>query len=177
MEYHRIDERSSYLRRMLLETPRLTLHLITPHIIREKMSSLTKEEFLIDFGCEEPAYLRYQDMVAKGMETHRLSVRYFLISRKEDEITMGECGFHTWNIFHRRAELFYALNRDEFKRQGYLSEALPFVIDYGFQEMNLHRIEALIADENIPSKKLLLKNRFRFEGIMREEIHSVFSME
>lgn len=154
---------------MLLETDRLILVPVTPTILREKMNLLDQEEFQHEFGCDDKGYERFQGMVEKGMETFRLSLRFFLIRRKEDHITIGECGFHTWNIFHRRAELYYVLFKDEFKRQYYLSEALPPILQYGFEQMKLHRVEALLSDQNIPSKKLLLKNNFRFEGIMRED--------
>jgi ribosomal-protein-alanine N-acetyltransferase len=43
------------------------------------------------------------------------------------------------------------------------------VLNYGFTELELHRIQALIAIENEPSLKLLLKNGFTKEGIMRED--------
>ena len=50
-----------------------------------------------------------------------------------------------------------------------MTEALSEVIRYGFENMNLNRIQALIADRNIPSKKLLQRNGFSFEGTMRED--------
>ena len=82
---------------------------------------------------------------------------------------MGECGFHTWNATHRRAEVFYVMRNEASKQKGLMSEALKEVIKYGFTELELHRIQALIAIENEPSLKLLQKNNFTKEGIMRED--------
>jgi ribosomal-protein-alanine N-acetyltransferase len=48
-------------------------------------------------------------MHEKGMETHRISLLYFLLFDKETQMCIGECGFHTWKKTHRRAELFYSL--------------------------------------------------------------------
>lgn len=154
---------------MLPETTRLQFILLTPEIIKEQFTSLSKEAFFAAFGCDDKGYVRYQEMVNKGMESHRISLRFFLIKRREDQQTIGECGFHSWNPLHRRAELFFIIHQVENRGQGYISEALPVILHYGFNDMKLHRIEALIADDNTPSKKLLLKNHFRFEGIMRED--------
>lgn len=108
-------------------------------------------------------------MHEKGMETYNVSLRYFLIVERATYNPIGEVGFHTWNSVHSRAELFYSLRDDMHKRKGFLSEVLPLVLEYGFNTMKLHRIEALIARTNEPSYRLLKKNNFSFEGTMRED--------
>jgi ribosomal-protein-alanine N-acetyltransferase len=50
-----------------------------------------------------------------------------------------------------------------------MSEVLPLVLLYGFNEMSLHRIEAKVAEDNAASIKLLLKNSFKMEGKHRED--------
>jgi ribosomal-protein-alanine N-acetyltransferase len=50
-----------------------------------------------------------------------------------------------------------------------MGEALQHVLNHGFNKLNLHRVEALIAEENIASKKLVEKYKFIREGIMRED--------
>ena len=50
-----------------------------------------------------------------------------------------------------------------------MTEALEEVIKYGFANMGLNRIEALIANSNIPSLRLLKRQGFLFEGIMRQD--------
>jgi ribosomal-protein-alanine N-acetyltransferase len=50
-----------------------------------------------------------------------------------------------------------------------MTEVVPHVVQYGFEEMGLHRIEALVANWNTPSVKLLQKNQFVYEGIVRED--------
>jgi ribosomal-protein-alanine N-acetyltransferase len=132
-------------------------------------SALGKEKFAALLQLDEYSADRYDQMCTKGMETFRISQFYFLIQEKSSGKIIGECGYHTWNPTHRRADLFYYLNKDEYKNKGYMSELLPWVIEYGFQTMNLHRIAAFIDQNNIPSLKLLTKMGFRFEGIARED--------
>ena len=81
---------------------------------------------------------------------------------------IGGCGFHNWLTEHRKAELGYALTKDEYKGKGLMTEALENVIAYGFGKMNLNRIEACIGPENIPSLKLVKKFGFKEEGYLRQ---------
>jgi len=152
-----------------LYTPRLILKSITPQIINELFESKDEEEIKLYFNVEEDGYKHLKEMYEKGMETHRFSLFYFLLIDKESDNVIGECGFHTWNKPHRRAELFYSLRNDEFKRKGFMTEALMKIIDFGFKELDLHRIEALVANWNIASIKLLENYSFMKEGTMRED--------
>jgi ribosomal-protein-alanine N-acetyltransferase len=49
-----------------------------------------------------------------------------------------------------------------------MSEALSAIIDLGFQEMELNRIEAVVMPENLGSIRLLEKLGFHNEGKLRE---------
>ena len=152
-----------------IQTRRLLLKGISPQVIHDLFNTKTEAEIKAFFGIDETGYRQYQEMHEQGMETHRLSFFSFLLIEKATDQPIGDCGFHTWNPTHRRAEIFYALRADAHKQKGYMTEALPEVIRYGFEQMNLHRIAALIAKENLPSLKLLQQHGFRFEGTMRED--------
>ena len=151
-----------------ITTPRLILKSITPAIIHELFKTKSKEEVKAYFGYDD-AYDYYKIMHEKGMETHRISMFYFLLIDKENGVPIGECGFHSWNTTHNRSEVFYNMKNDEKKRKGYMTEALKAVLEFGFTELKLHRVEALIAAENEPSLKLLLRYGFSKEGTMRED--------
>lgn len=150
-------------------TPRLVLRGVTPGLIRSLFETRTPEEIRQFFNVEEEGFDHLRAMYEKGMETHRLSHFYFLLHEKATGEVIGDCGFHTWNSTHRRAELFYTLRHDRYKRQGLMSEALPPVISYGFGRLELHRIAAFTAKWNTASVRLLEKNGFTFEGTMRQD--------
>lgn len=103
------------------------------------------------------------------METDRLSMFYFLLHEKDTNRILGECGFHTWNKTHKRAELFYSLRNEEDKRKGLMKEALATVLAFGFTELDLHRVAALVASYNTPSIRLLEHYGFTKEGTLRED--------
>ena len=89
------------------------------------------------------------------------------ITRKDEGDIIGSCGYygiHTWN---RRASIGYELGRI-YWRQGIMAEALSAMIDFGFDEMDLNRIEALVMPENSASIKMLEKLGFRNEGLLEE---------
>lgn len=152
-----------------LETKRLYLKAVTPKYINHLFESHTKAEIISILEIDETGFDRYQNMFENGMETYQISFLYFFLIEKESMQIIGECGFHTWNKKHSRAELFYSLKSDSYKRKGLMTEAIPVILKYGFEQMALHRVEALIAAWNEPSLKLIYKNGFVREGIMRED--------
>ena len=92
---------------------------------------------------------------------------YFALATKDENKMIGSIGLSSRNSYNNRIELSYDLAK-EYWRKGITSKAIKAVIDYGFKEMNINRIEAFTAVENIPSKNLLLKCQFTLEGILRQ---------
>lgn len=121
------------------------------------------------FGADEAIYNHLKTMVEDGMEAYRVTSFYFLLIDKKSEKVIGECGYHTWSVPHRRAELFYSLRNETDKRQGYMSEALKVILNYGFNELGIHRVAALTAPSNEASIALLKHYGFVMEGIHRED--------
>jgi len=74
-----------------------------------------------------------------------------------------------WNLqpTNHRAEVGYALHPASWG-QGLMSEALAAVLQYGFEELNLHSIEANTCPENTASWRLLERHGFVREGHLRE---------
>src|SRR5581483_4411211 len=56
---------------------------------------------------------------------------------------------------------------DPFARQGLMTAALPLVLDFSFDRLRLHRVEAACLPTNLPSRALLLRAGFRQEGYAR----------
>jgi len=91
------------------------------------------------------------------------------IYHKMDQKTIGTIGFVNYNSDHKRGEVGYALS-PKYWRRGLTTEALQTVLSFGFYSLELIRIEARCFVENKPSELLLLKNNFKFEGIMRNQV-------
>ena len=66
-----------------------------------------------------------------------------------------------------RAEIGYMIS-PEYHGQGIVAEAIKEVVRYGFEEMNLHSIEAIIDPNNLASERVLQKNGFVKEAHILE---------
>jgi ribosomal-protein-alanine N-acetyltransferase len=89
------------------------------------------------------------------------------ITRKDEGNIIGSCGYYGFHNWYRRASIGYELARSHW-RQGIMTEALSAIIDYGFGEMELNRLEAVVMPENTASIKMLEKLGFRKEGLLAE---------
>jgi ribosomal-protein-alanine N-acetyltransferase len=86
---------------------------------------------------------------------------------KGDHRFVGTCGIVSWEPYHARAELGYALSRDYWGR-GFVAEAVRAMISFGFKEMNLNRIEARCIAGNTDSARVMEKAGMLYEGTLRQ---------
>lgn len=105
----------------------------------------------------------------------------WLILLKNSNTPIGTIGFHKWDRSNNIAEIGYDLNKMYWK-QGLMSEAMRSVLEFGFDKMQLNRVQAFVHIENIASYNVLKKNGFYTEGIIRDmylyrgRYHDHFSM-
>lgn len=88
---------------------------------------------------------------------------------KQNYKLIGSCGFVNFNKQHLSAEIGYVLCKDYWNR-GLMTEAVKRVIKFGFEDMNLNRIEAMHDIENIASGKVMQNVGMKYEGILRQKI-------
>jgi len=92
------------------------------------------------------------------------------ISLKSTQQVIGTICYWQLDKAHHRAEMGYMLLAD-FHKKGYASEAIKKVLAYGFDQMQLHSIEAQVNPNNADSIKLLERNHFIREGYYRENYY------
>lgn len=90
------------------------------------------------------------------------------LERKDDKRLIGTCGLFRWNKSWRNCVIGYEIAPD-CRAQGYMREALDAVLEYGFNLMHLHRIQAETHPDNAASIGLATRLGFRFEGVHREQ--------
>ncbi|HEY1387546.1 MAG TPA: GNAT family N-acetyltransferase [Ktedonobacterales bacterium] len=151
-----------------LSTKRLRLREIRPDDAEAIFAISSDEETMRYYGeayqslAEAEAYI----MLRRDDFAQRREIRWG-IARHDDDRIIGSCGFHSFDEGYHRAETGYILNRAAWG-QGVMAEALAAIIEYGFSEMALHRIEATIDIANSRSKNVLLKLGFQYEGNLRQ---------
>ena len=83
------------------------------------------------------------------------------------DAVIGTCTLFRFDPRHRRAELGYALHPAHWDR-GLAHEATTLALDWAFDTLRLHRIDASIDPGNLASRQLLLRQGFVVEGCQRE---------
>lgn len=153
---------------VLLQTSRMLIKGFSPEDMNIIFTTLPKEEIMNLLGHQSDK--EFEKEAEKQQQGYASYNRRFVLFLLIDETTgkiIGRCGLHNWNPDHRRAEIGYVMSDETFKQKGLMSEAVEAIIRYGFTELNLNRIEALVSAENIPSLRLLEKNGFVREGRLR----------
>jgi len=153
----------------ILPTERLLLREMTPEVYHHVFNNYSDDEMKHFFGLHTNEELgQKKGMYKNGMTMFNKSFLYFQLLKKETEENIGWCGFHTYFTQHARAELGYVLTSENERAKGYMKEALPEVIKYGFETMKLHRIEALVEPAHTASLKLIEQCGFTKEGHLKE---------
>lgn len=91
----------------------------------------------------------------------------WVIIEKDSNQVIGLFRFHKLNLWHKNAEMG-AILRQDFQQKGVMTEILPTLLDYGFNQLGLNRIVGDIFADNQGSKRLLEKFGFVKEGILRQ---------
>jgi [ribosomal protein S5]-alanine N-acetyltransferase len=95
------------------------------------------------------------------------SLLQLALERTADGAFLGLCLLFNFNKTSARAEIGYAL-ASGYRSNGYMSEALPALIDHAFGALALNRLEADIDPRNAASARLLDRLGFMPEGVLRE---------
>lgn len=152
----------------IIETNRLILREVKTEDSNDMFLYLSDKEIVKHMGLEP---FQTEEEVLEEIEWYQTiykdgtGIRWG-ITRKDNGRVIGSCGFLNMQPKHCRAEVGYELSK-AYWGKGIASEALQAVINYGFQHLQLERIEALIEPANLPSLKLLDKKGFKKEGLLR----------
>lgn len=92
------------------------------------------------------------------------------ISLKDKPGLIGTISYHNIYTEHYRAEIGYMLS-PAYWGTGIMSEAIKVVLDFGFNQMGLHSIEANVNPLNNVSKYLLKKFSFNQEAYFKQNYY------
>ena len=155
----------------VLETERLTLREIVKEDEEAVYSIFSNDEVTKYYGMQTFEQVQQAESLIAAFTSNfenKRGVRWG-IERKSVPGLIGTIGFNLWSPAHRRAEVGYEIHPD-YWRMGYVSEAVAKVVEYGFNEMELSRIGAIVFIENEGSSQLLLKQGFEKEGVLKRYI-------
>ena len=136
--------------------------------------SLYNDEELCKFYCIKPHQSKEQ---TKNLiefwhkQQERKSGIHFAIKSLKTGKVIGTIGFNKL-IENVSAEIGFGI-LSQHKNKGIISVAVKAILQYGFLQNNLNRIEAQIDPENIGCIKVLEKNNFKKEGHLREHFFAM----
>lgn len=97
-------------------------------------------------------------------------LRFFIFEKDNPFNVIGTFAFHHIQyLHHRNAVIGYKLDK-EMRRRGYMKEALQKGMSLAFDDIELHRVEALVLPDNIPSMRLLESLGFAQEGLLKDKV-------
>jgi len=156
----------------ILETPRLYL--------RKMLKKDSADMYEYSKLEEVTKYLLWDPHVSESYTYKYLSYlqsRYragdfydWAVIWRDNNKMIGTCGFTRFNIEANSAEVGYVLN-PSYWGLGIAPEAVRAVLNFGFLELGLHRIEAKYMADNIRSRQVMEKVGMTYEGICRDSIH------
>ncbi|WP_298140653.1 GNAT family N-acetyltransferase [Flavobacterium sp.] len=89
------------------------------------------------------------------------------ITLKGNPKMIGIIGHYRIQPENHRCEIGYMI-LPQYNGQGITTEAIKAVLEYGFEDLNMHSIEAVIDPDNIASERVLQKNGFVKEAHILE---------
>jgi [ribosomal protein S5]-alanine N-acetyltransferase len=153
----------------VIETERLILRQITNDDVKEVFELRSNPETMkyiprplvktIEDALEHIAMIEEKIVTNVGIN--------WGITLKDQPKVLGIIGYYRMQPENYRAEIGYML-LPEYHNKGIISEAVNRLITYGFDDLNLHSIEAVIDPENFASEKVLLKCGFVKEAHLKE---------
>jgi ribosomal-protein-alanine N-acetyltransferase len=153
----------------VLSTERLTLREVSKDDA-EEIFFLRSDKNVLTYLDRDPAKsvdeaIQWIEMINEA--TRKNEVVTWAMNLKNQPKLIGTITF--WNIRkeHYRAEIGYALHPAH-QGKGLMQEAMVTALDYGFNTIKLHSVEANVNPGNVASIKLLERNNFIREAYMKE---------
>lgn len=151
-----------------IKTDRFLLRRILATDIENIFSGLSHPEVIRYYGI---SYTSLADTKAQmdwyaQLERTGTGIWWAIVS-PDNTLFYGAVGLSSLQAHHKKAELGLWL-LPAFWGKGIMPEAVPFVCRYAFDQLGLHRIEAMVETENDNCKAVMRKLGFTYEGCMRD---------
>lgn len=149
-----------------------------------KLTAIKEEDLpVMEEWLNDTEFLRKYDMIPsvpyskKNLQDFinsfdNTNERYiFAIRDKESNTIIGITGFDDIIWGSNVATFFIGIGDKKFVGKGMGKAALKLMLDFGFNELNLYRIQLNVISYNIPAIKLYESAGFVKEGTLRELVY------
>ena len=154
----------------LIETDRLLLRPFT-YSDDDAMLKYWIADEKIQSLYSEPVYTTKEavkELLTKYITSYEKEDYYrWAVILKETGECIGQIAYFLVDNKNHFAEIEYCIGSD-FQCKGYATEATKAVIRFGFEQMNLHKVQICTNTGNTPSKRVIEKCGFTYEGTLRD---------
>lgn len=153
-----------------INTERLTLRKFD-FADAEDMLELWASKPEIQHMYSEPTYNTLDEvkgLLKKYIQNYDNSDYYrWAIVDNDSDRCIGQIAFYLVNLNNHFAEIEYCIATD-YQNRGLMTEAVKAVIGFGFEKIGLHKIQISTKEINAPSKRVIEKCGFNYEGTLRD---------
>ncbi len=110
------------------------------------------------------------EVLIKSMMSKKSDLVIFVIELLEEQKVIGTCELLNINWVHRNAELQIRIGDQLDRNKDYLSEAGALLCDFGYQDLNLHRIYLKVFEDSTCAIKSYEKCGFSHEGSHEQSV-------
>ncbi len=152
-----------------LETERLFLRRITMHDAKELLvlrSDVNAMKYIgkpLAESLDDAINLIHR--IEEGINNNN-AIGWGICLKGEEKI-IGSIGFHNIDKQNHRGEIGYMIG-PQYWGKGIVSEAVKGAIDFGFNKLKFHSIEAMVDPDNSASIRVLEKQNFIKEAHFKE---------
>jgi len=141
----------------VLESQRLKLRRITPEDCENLHQYMNHPQVQRSTSFEAQTLLFPARLYRYFAECYeRLRDIHLAIELQQSCSVIGVCSLQHWDRLQGKARLGYLLS-PEYWHQGYATEAARALIQFGFESLQLNRIEARCSQDNPASERVLQK--------------------
>lgn len=159
----------SFLNKIVFSTERMHLRILNEKVYTELYETCSDDFIITYLGLNSKEELSIEkEKFEQGITAYDRKFEIYQMIDKTNGKIIGMTGFVRWWPKHFRAELGYALSDKSYEGKGFTSEATLPLIEYGFKNLGLGRIEAIVGTINPASTKIIEKLGMQKEGHMRK---------
>lgn len=153
-----------------IETERLLLRKFAFSDSADMLKYWISDEKVQHSYCE-PVYsaeAEVKELLNKYISSYSSPDYYrWAVIEKNSGHCIGQIAFYLVDCKNHFAEIEYCIGTD-FQKIGYATEAAKAVIRFGLKEAEFHKIQICHRSNNLPSKRVIEKCGFTFEGALRD---------
>lgn len=152
----------------IIKTARLLLRQLQDSDLDNVFKGLSNPDIIKCYGISFDSLEATKEQMTwfSGLEKNETGI-WWAVCSFDNKDFYGAGGLNNLNKEYKKAEIGFWL-LPTFWGQGIMTEAMPLIVNYAFDNLGLHRIEGFVETENKNCKKALAKIKFAHEGTMQD---------